>query len=242
MKLVKQLLALSALIVAHSAAEMHFCSKNTGKYKGPDIDAGVWKNPVYTCQKVCKDNNMNYLGWTDGDPIGTSDPCNNSTACVCSSSELWNALRTNNINQLMFDSMALLYGNPPPQGATTNTSWQQNPAKFYAWLANQKDTNGNTAMANAAARGYTEIVAALVNNGATVPDSNACGWVGKQAQGAHANQQNIATIRDCVCKGNCSALTQVYGQVFNNFTQNFLPQQPNGQTFLNFLQNAQQNQ
>lgn len=45
---------------------------------------------------------------------------------------------------------------------------------------NARDTYGNSALANAAARGQLQMVRMLIQEGATVPDQNAEYWAGKQ--------------------------------------------------------------
>ncbi len=62
---------------------------------------------------------------------------------------------------------------------------------------NSEDTFGNTALANAAARGYLDMVTLLICHGATVPDADACFWAGQQAEGNTVG--NTQQIKNLIC-------------------------------------------
>lgn len=64
---------------------------------------------------------------------------------------------------------------------------------------NARDSGGNTALANASARGYIGMVQLLVDNGARVPDENACWWAGRQAS-HDIPKSTIEAIENIVCK------------------------------------------
>lgn len=72
---------------------------------------------------------------------------------------------------------------------------------------NAVDGYGNSILANATARGQLTMVIMLVMNGASIPDTGACGWIGKQTSGA--SQNDISIIRSIVCNGQIDAVKTI---------------------------------
>lgn len=71
---------------------------------------------------------------------------------------------------------------------------------------NAMDVYNNSILSNATARGQLNMALMLVANGAKIPNSDSCEWVGKQATGV--SPSDIAIMQKLVCHGQIDPTVQ----------------------------------